>query len=140
MQRAHDLCHSLLPLREKQCLPDACERLQRHGSCLLFVLQSVNCVSDERWCNRCYGARKNDRDALSHSLCDLRLYACDDIRRVRGVHIGMNSSSGGDDRHNSDANTNHVSSNYVRTTNSGNIPNTKDYAKRTMRRTRTNRR
>lgn len=42
--------------------------------------------------------------------------------------------------HSSDASTNRVPNSYERTTNPANSPNTKDYAKHTMRRSRTNRR
>lgn len=77
---------------------------------------------------------------LPHSLFVLRWYASLDSLRVLDVLYGTSSSDGDDGMRSNDASTNHVPNNCGRTTNSDNIPNTKDYTKRTMRRTRTNRR
>ena len=77
---------------------------------------------------------------LLRSHDGLRGDACHDSLDERDVPDGKSSSDGDDARRSSDASTSHVPSSCVRTTNPGNTPSTKDYAKRTMRRTRTNRR
>ena len=97
-------------------------------------------LSRVRWCGLRYGVRMNDQDVQQHILCVLRRDASRDILRVRGERDGKSSNSDDDDKRSNGANTSHVPSSCVRTTNSGNIPSTRENAKRTMRRSRTNRR
>ena len=64
-------------------------------------------------------------------------------RGIRGgydVRDGKSTSGGDDAMRSSDANTSRTTSSYAHTTNSDNIPNTKDYAMRTNSESRTNRR
>ncbi len=107
---------------------------------LAKLLHYVKYKLDERWCNRCYDARTNDPDALLHIRDAIRGDACRGSHDADDVRDGKSNSGGGDDgKRSNDASTSHVPSSCVRTTNSGNNPNTKDCAMRTMRRTRTNR-
>lgn len=76
---------------------------------------------------------------LLHSPYVLREYSTHDNLRVRYDLYGKSTSGGDDAKRSNDSNTNHVPNNGERTTNPGSNPNTKDYTKRTMRRTRTNR-
>ena len=64
-------------------------------------------------------------------------------RGIRGgydVRDGKSTSGGDDATRSSDASTSHTTSSYAHTTNSDNIPNTKDYAMRTNSDSRTSRR
>lgn len=106
---------------------------------LAKLLHYVKYKPDERWCNRCYDARTNDPDALLHIRDAIRGDACRGSHDADDVRNGKSNSGGGDDgKRSSDASTSHTTSSYVRTTNSGNIPNTKDCSMRTKRLTRTN--
>ena len=82
----------------------------------------------------------NAPDALRRSHDGLRDDACHDSRGGYDVPDGTSSDGDDDGKRSSDASTSHVPSSCARTTNSGNNPSTKDYAMRTMRRSRTSRR
>lgn len=81
----------------------------------------------------------NGRDESSHNLCASLRCASRDSHRVHDVQDGKNTRDGDDAMRNSDPNTSLAPSNDERATNQANIPNTKDYAMRTMQNSRTNR-
>lgn len=82
----------------------------------------------------------NDRDVALHTRDARHLGAVRDSHDADDARDGTSSSSDGDDRRSSDANTSHVPSKRVRTTIPANNPSTRDYAMHTMRHSRTNRR
>ena len=95
-----------------------------HGRKHELVLRMF-CGSHERWSFLRYDVRTNDPDEPLLNLCVLHRCVTHGNRDGSRVPDGTNSSGGGDDRHSSDANTNHVPNRSVRTTSPGNNPNTK---------------
>ena len=81
----------------------------------------------------------NAPDEKLHNLYVLYHDADRGNRGERGVPDGMSTSDGDDAKRSSDASTSHVPNSGERTTNPGNIPNTKDYAMRTNLSSRTSR-
>ena len=92
------------------------------------------------WLNRYDESRMNGQDEPSHSLCASRRCASRDSHREHDVQDGKNTHDDDDAMRNSGPNTSLVPNSDERATNQANIPNTKDYAMRTMRHSRTNRR